>query len=292
VDDAPLTRTLRLPVRTPFAADSLQSFLGARAVPGIEEVRDGTYVRSVRHLDGATVVAVTPGEDHVAVRASTDGSQPDLELFGERARRTFDLDADPAIIDADLSQDPALAPLVARLPGIRVPGTFDGFELVIRAIFGQQVSVAGARTSLGRLVAQAGTPLERPDGAITHLFPTPERIAELPPESFGMPRARAETIRRVATLVAQGDLDLSGDKPADDSLGTLADVPGIGPWTLEYVAMRALGDHDSFMVGDLGVRKGFEALGLGSTPKATLERAERWRPWRAYAVMHLWHMDA
>jgi AraC family transcriptional regulator of adaptative response / DNA-3-methyladenine glycosylase II len=267
----------------------LLSFLGTRALPGIEEVRDGAYVRSVRQPDGAAVVAVTPGEDHVAVRASTDGSQPDLELVGGRARRTFDLDADPAKIDAELSRDPLLAPLVARLPGIRVPGTFDGFELIVRAIFGQQVSVVGARTSLGRLVGRAGTTLERPSGGITHLFPTPERIAELPPESFGMPRTRAETIRRVAALVAQGDLDLSGETPADDSLGTLGEVPGIGPWTLAYVAMRALGDHDAFMVGDLGVRKGFEALGLPTTPKEMLARADRWRPWRAYAAMHLWH---
>jgi AraC family transcriptional regulator, regulatory protein of adaptative response / DNA-3-methyladenine glycosylase II len=292
MDDAP-TRTLRLPARTPFAADTLLSFLGARAVPGIEEVRDGAYIRSVRQLDGAAVVALTPQDDHVAVRVSADGSsQQDLELLGERARRTFDLDANPMTIDAKLSQDPALAPLVAQLPGIRVPGTFDGFELVVRAIFGQQVSVAGAKTSLGRLVERTGTALERPSGGITHLFPTPERIAELPPESFGMPRARAETIRRVAALVAREDLDLSGHAPADDTLGTLAEVPGIGPWTLSYVAVRALSDHDAFMVGDLGVRKGFEALGLGSTPKKMLARAERWRPWRAYAVMHLWDMHA
>ena len=171
MDEPRGARTLRLPVRTPFAADTLLSFLGARAVPGIEEVREGAYVRSVRRPDGVAVVAVTPGEDHVAVRASTDAS-PDLELVGERARRTFDLDADPAKIDAELSRDPLLAPLVARLPGIRVPGTFDGFELVVRAIFGQQVSVAGARTSLGRLVSRAGTALERPSGGITHLFPT------------------------------------------------------------------------------------------------------------------------
>jgi AraC family transcriptional regulator of adaptative response / DNA-3-methyladenine glycosylase II len=280
--------SFHLPFRAPFAADALLSFLGARAAPGIEEVRGGAYRRSVRQPSGASVVEMTPRRAHVDLRAS-DNESPDLDDLRARARRAFDLDADPARIDTELSRDPALAPLVARLPGIRVPGTFDGFELVVRAIFGQQVSVAGARTSLGRLVARAGIPLERPDGTITHLFPTPERIAELSPESFGMPRARAETIRRVAALVARGDLDLSGNAPADDTLGTLAEVPGIGPWTLSYVAMRALGDHDAFMVGDLGVRKGFEALGLPSTPNELIARAERWRPWRAYAVMHLWH---
>jgi len=288
VDAEPSARCQRLPFRAPFAAETLLSFLGARAVPGIEEVRDGTYVRSVRQSGSATVVAMTPLPDHVELRVSDDVSL-DLGHLGERTRRALDLDADPVAIDEGLAADPQLAPLVARLPGIRVPGSFDGFELVVRAIFGQQVSVAGARTSLGRLVARAGTAVERPTGGITHLFPTPERIAEVPPEAFGMPRARADTTRRVAALVARGDLDLSGDAPADDSLGTLAEVPGIGPWTLSYVAMRALGDHDAFMAGDLGVRKGFDALGLGSTPTEMLARAERWRPWRSYAAMHLWH---
>jgi AraC family transcriptional regulator, regulatory protein of adaptative response / DNA-3-methyladenine glycosylase II len=288
VDDELHTRSFRLPFRTPFARDTLLSFLGARAVSGIEEVRDGTYVRSVRQPGGAAVVAMTPRSDHIALRVSSEGS-PDLEGLRDRARRAFDLDAEAYAIDAALAADPTMTSLVARIPGIRVPGTFDGFELVVRAIFGQQVSVAGARTSLGRLVAAAGTPLERPSGGITHLFPIAEAVAELPPEAFGMPRARAETIRGVAELVAGGVLDLSGDAPLEETLGRLGDVPGIGPWTLAYVAMRALRDPDAFMAGDLGVRKGFDALGLESTRTAMLARAERWRPWRAYAVMHLWH---
>jgi len=288
VDAQSHTRSFRLPFHAPFAADTLLSFLGARAVPGIEEVRDGTYVRSVRQSGGTAMVAATPRSHYVALRVSSEGS-PDVDGLRDRSRRAFDLDADAAAIDAVLAADPTMTPLVARIPGIRVPGTFDGFELVVRAIFGQQVSVAGARTSLGRLVSAAGTPLEHPSGGITHLFPTPERIAELPPESFGMPRARAETIRRVAALVARGGLNLSGDAPADETVSTLAEVPGIGPWTLSYVAMRALRDPDAFMAGDLGVRKGFEALGLESTQTTMVDRAERWRPWRAYAVMHLWH---
>ena len=288
VGDDRHTRTLQLPFRSPFAADRLLSFLGARAVPGIEEVRDGTYVRSVREPGRGSVVAMTFRGDHVEVRLSADKS-PDLDRLRDQGRRAFDLDADPATIDAGLSRDPQLAPLIARLPGIRVPGTFDGFELLVRAIFGQQVSVAGARTSLGRLVLSAGALLERPSGGITHLFPAPHQVAELPPGAFGMPRVRAQTIRRVAELVAADELDLSGEAPPEETLGKLGDVPGIGPWTLAYVAMRALRDPDAFMVGDLGVRKGFEALGLGSTKKEILERAERWRPWRAYVVMHLWH---
>lgn len=234
------------------------------------------------------MVQTTPGDEHVDLRVSAEGS-PDLDDLRARTRRAFDLDADPAAIDATLGGDRELAPLVHRIPGIRVPGTFDGFELVVRAIFGQQVSVAGARTSLGRLVMSAGTPLDRPGGGITHLFPTPEQVAELPSEAFGMPRARAETIRRVADLVARGELDLSSDSSSEEALATLGLVPGIGPWTLAYVAMRALRDPDAFLAGDLGVRRGFETLGLESTPSAMLARAERWRPWRAYAVMHLWH---
>lgn len=284
------TRSFRLPFQAPFAADTLLSFLGARAVPGIEETRDGAYVRSVRQPSGPAVVAMSPRSDHVMVRVSSEGA-PDLDDLRDRARRAFDLDADAAAIDTALAADPTMTPLVARIPGIRVPGTFDGFELVVRAVFGQQVSVAGAKTSLGRLVSAAGTPLGRPSGGITHLFPTAERVAELLPEAFGMPRARAETIRRVAVLVADGELDLSGEAPPEETLRRLGHVPGIGPWTLAYVSMRALRDRDAFMAGDLGVRKGFEALGLASTQPAMLARAERWRPWRAYAVMHLWHQQ-
>ncbi len=281
-------RSFRLAYRAPFATDTLLSFLGARAVPGIEEVRDGTYVRSVRGPGGVAILAFTPRSDHVAVRVSGKGSL-DLDDLRARSRRAFDLDADPVAIDETLAADPAMTPLVDRVPGIRVPGTFDGFELLLRAIFGQQVSVAGARTSLGRLVMTAGAPLDRPSGGITRLFPTPERVAELPPEAFGMPRARAQTIRRVADLVARNELDLSGASSSEEALERLGDVPGIGPWTLAYVAMRALRDPDAFMPGDLGVRKGFESLGLESTQKAMVTRAERWRPWRAYAVIHLWH---
>jgi AraC family transcriptional regulator, regulatory protein of adaptative response / DNA-3-methyladenine glycosylase II len=284
------TRSFRLPFQAPFAADTLLSFLGARAVPGIEETRDGTYVRSVRQPSGVALVTMSPRSDHVMVRVSSEGS-PDLDDVRDHVRRAFDLDADAATIDTALAADPTMTPLVARIPGIRVPGTFDGFELVVRAIFGQQVSVAGARTSLGRLVSAAGTPLESPSGGITHLFPTAERVAELPPKAFGMPRARAETIRRVARLVADGELDLSGEAPPEETRRRLADVPGIGPWTLAYVSMRALRDPDAFLASDLGVRKGFETLGLASTQTAMLARAERWRPWRAYAVMHLWHQQ-
>jgi AraC family transcriptional regulator of adaptative response / DNA-3-methyladenine glycosylase II len=286
MDDEANDRPLRLPYQAPFAVDTLLSFLGARALPGVEKVDDGTYRRSVRLLDGgAAVIGLTP--DIVAGHVTLSG--PEDDALVQSARRAFDLDADPLAIDAKLAEDPKLAPLVTRIPGMRVPGTFDPFELVVRAIFGQQVSVAGARTSLGRFAARFGTPLDPPSGGISHLFPSAEQVAEIRPDAFEMPRGRAKAIHRVAELVARGTLDLSGDAPVGETLHILGDVRGIGPWTLAYVAMRVLREPDAFMAGDLGVRKGFEALGLRVIPRELLERAERWRPWRAYAVMHLWH---
>jgi AraC family transcriptional regulator of adaptative response / DNA-3-methyladenine glycosylase II len=291
VEDAPREHPLRLPYRPPFAADTLLAFLRTRALPGIEEVRGGTYRRSMRTLDGGpAVIALTPDPVgyHVTLEMSEGRSSGTTELV-DAARRMFDLEADAIEIDATLSRDPKLAPFVRRIPGIRVPGSVDGFELVVRAIFGQQVSVLGARTSLGRFAARFGTPLDPAIAEISRLFPSADQVAEIPPESFGMPRARAETIRRVAELVADGSLDLSGDAPMEETLHILGDVRGIGPWTLAYVAMRALRDPDAFMSSDLGVRKGFEALGLPASSSEILDGAERWRPWRAYAVMHLWH---
>jgi AraC family transcriptional regulator of adaptative response / DNA-3-methyladenine glycosylase II len=280
-----------LPYRPPFASDALLSFLSARAIPGVEVVRDGTYRRGVRTAEGCAVITLTPhpSEQVVTLDISTD-RKSDRTALEEGARRAFDLDAVPEIIDAALAGDATLAPLIHRTPGMRVPGTFDPFELVVRAIFGQQVSVAGARTSLGRFAAGFGAPIDPPTGDLTHLFPTPERVAEIPAEALEMPRGRAEAIRHLGELVASGELNLSDDRRRlDEMLHILGEVRGIGPWTLAYVAMRALRDPDAFPAGDLGVRRGFEMLGLPTTSGEVLERAERWRPWRAYAVMHLWH---
>lgn len=282
---------LRLPYRPPFAAGTLLSFLGARALQGVEEVRDGSYRRSVRLPSGrAAIIRLTPDPiaGHVTLESSAAHGS-DLNALVPGARAAFDLDADPRVIDAKLAEDPKLAALVTRMRGMRVPGTLDPFELVVRAIFGQQVSVSGARTSLSRFTARFGTPLDPPGGGITHLFPSAVQVTEVPPDAYEMPRGRAEAIRRVAELVVAGELDLSAGAPPDETLHLLGEVRGIGPWTLAYVAMRALRDSDAFMAGDLGVRKGFEVLGLPSTGKAILERAEQWRPWRGYAVMHLWH---
>jgi AraC family transcriptional regulator of adaptative response / DNA-3-methyladenine glycosylase II len=290
MEDVPMELPLHLPYRPPFAADMLLSFLDARSVPGVEEVLGGTYRRCVRQTRGGAVIAMTPDPVEGRVTLDVSGAHAwDLASLVQGARSVFDLDAYPATIDVALAQDPKLAPLVGRTPGMRVPGTFDAFELVVRAIFGQQVSVSGARTSLGRFAARFGTPLDPPNGNITHLFPSAEQVAQIPPGAFQMPQGRAEAIRHVSRLVAGGTLDLSGDAPLDEVLHILGEVRGIGPWTVAYVAVRALRDPDAFMAGDLGVRRGFEALGLPTTPRELVERAERWRPWRAYAMMHLWH---
>ena len=283
---------LRLAARPPFAADRLLSFLSARAVPGIEHVSGRTYRRSVRTADGTgrrLELTVDPSGPGVLLGILPGAVTSGRELAGlvEAAVRLFDLDADPRAIDASLSADPALAPLVSAAPGTRVPGAVDGFELGVRAIVGQQVSVTGARTTLGRIVARLGTPLDGP-GPLTHLFPAPGAVATASREDLPMPVARAAAIRELARRVDAGTLDLSAGADLQAARAGLAAIPGVGPWTVGYVAMRAMRDADAFPTGDLGVRHVIAALGLADDARSIAARAERWRPWRAYAVMHLW----
>lgn len=285
---------LRLAYRPPFAREPLLAFLAHRAVPGVEAVQGGTFLRSLRSADGRPVViSLTPASDsnHVVLEVAVEEG-PALAGIVQAARRLLDLDADPAAIDRVLGADPALLPSVRRTPGVRLPGSVDPFELAVRAVLGQGVSVAAARTLAGRLVHRYGTPLERPAGAVTHLFPGPERLAEASLGDVGLSVARAETIRRLAEEVTLGKLDLSGAADPAETVRALDDIPGIGAWTCAYVAMRGLRDPDAFPAGDLGIRRGFEALGLPAGPAAIRERAERWRPWRAYAVLHLWSAAA
>ena len=195
-------------------------------------------------------------------------------------RRLLDLDADPVVIDGALDGDAVLGPLVRRRPGLRVPGSVDPFETAVRAVVGQQISVAGARTVAGRIVAAAGTPLTIDGGPVTHVFPSPAALAAIDVESLPMPRSRGRTIVELAGRVARGELVLDADRA--DVAAALLDVPGVGPWTVGYVMMRGLGDPDVFLPTDLGVRAGLAAVG------ATAEHAERWRPWRSYALHHLW----
>jgi AraC family transcriptional regulator of adaptative response / DNA-3-methyladenine glycosylase II len=272
--------TLLLPAIEPFDGDSLLAFLAARAIAGVEEVIGGTYRRTAGLARGGAVIAATP--EAAGVRCELRLDDPgDADDAAERCRRLFDLDADPVAVAAGLARDPLLAPLVRRHPGLRVPGAFDGFEMAVRAIVGQQVSVAGARTVLGRLVAEYGERLGRPDGALTHRFPAPAALAEADPAALPFPRTRAEALLSVARLAAGGDLRLDGHADPEEVRAALTAVRGVGPWTASYIAMRALGDPDAFLPGDVGIRHALARLGAGGDD-------ELWRPWRSYAVMHLW----
>ncbi len=287
------TLELRLPARPPFDAGPLLRFFAARALPGVEEVADGVYRRSVRLGDESGVVEVraVPGEAGVRVRWPAGSSRPLLTLAG-RAGRLFDLAADAGAIRAHLRRDPVLA---AAIPpaGIRVPGAWDPFELGVRALLGQQVSVAAARTLAARLVGLCGAPLPGgPRGTLTHLFPTPAAVAAADLPRIGLTRARTAALRGFAAAVDRGELDLAVAASLDEQVARLTALPGIGEWTAHYVAMRALGDPDAFPAGDLGLRRALGRGGRLATPREVTRHAERWRPWRAYAVIALWTKDA
>ncbi len=279
--------SLRLPYRAPLDAAGLVAFLGLRAVPGVEEVRDGAYRRSLRLPHGAGVVELRPADGHVHARFRLADLR-DLGAAMQRSRALLDLDSDPASVADALGGRPLLARLVRNAPGRRVPGAVDGHELAVRAVLGQQVSVRGARTLAGRLVAAHGEPLERPLGEVTHVFPAAAALADSDPEQLAMPRARRRALLALAGALASGELVIDAGADRADARRRLLALPGIGPWTAEYVAMRALRDPDAFLPGDLGVRHALERLGHDGRPAAATALAERWRPYRAYAVQHLW----
>jgi AraC family transcriptional regulator, regulatory protein of adaptative response / DNA-3-methyladenine glycosylase II len=280
---------LRLRYRPPLPVDPLLGWFGLRALPGVETVSaavDGVeYRRTVRLPHAGGRIALRVEADHVAVQLRL-GDLRDVTAAVRRCRELLDLDADPDAVAADLGQDPLLGPLVATRPGLRVPGCADGFELAVRAVLGQQVSIAAARTFGGRLVGRWGEPLPEQDGELTHLFPTPDALAGADLESIGLTRARARTIRALAEGVAEGRLCVDRHADRDEAVARLLEVPGIGPWTAGYVAMRALGDPDAFPASDLGLREAAERLGLA--PAGLADTAARWCPWRSYAAVHLW----
>jgi AraC family transcriptional regulator of adaptative response / DNA-3-methyladenine glycosylase II len=298
------TITVRLAYRPPLHAAALLDFLALRALPGVEEVRDGTYRRGLRLPHGAAEVALTPADGYVAATLRL-ADMRDLAPAVARCRWLLDLDADPTAVDGALAADPALAPLVAAEPGVRVPRAVDGFEMAVRAIVGQQVSVRAARATLTRLLVGAASDdqgldvAESPSGSREVLdqhglagglrgFATATEVLGAGDSAFGMPGARRKTIRAVARAAASGTLDLDPGGDREESVRRLRAVPGIGAWTAEYVAMRALGDPDVFLPTDLAVRRGAAALGLPDDPKALAAYARRWRPWRSYAVIRLW----
>lgn len=282
-------RVLRLLYQPPFDVAALFTYLAYRAMPGVEEVAAGCYRRTVALPDAHGIVELEPrpGAAVVLLRLSLDNASQGQAVV-QRCRQLLDLDADPMAIAGVLGADPLLAPLVAARPGLRVPGAVDGFELAVRAVLGQQVSVAGARTLAGRLVAALGEPLAAPRGTLTRLFPTPERLAQANLSGLGLTGGRITALQALARAVAEGAISL--DRAADpaQTSARLQELPGIGPWTASYIAMRALGDPDACPVADLGLRRALERLGLAGDPRSVAARAEAWRPWRAYATHYLW----
>ncbi|NDL58089.1 DNA-3-methyladenine glycosylase 2 family protein [Phytoactinopolyspora mesophila] len=281
------TIELRLAYRQPADLDGILDFLALRAVPGVEEVSGRTYRRSLTLPHGPGVAELTPQAHWVrAVLHLTDPR--DLTAAVARCRRIFDLDADPQAVDHILGADPALRPLVDAAPGRRSPGAADGAELAVRAVIGQQISVAAARTVAGRLVSSHGKPLDAPVGAVTHTFPSPAVLAGVDPSTFPMPKSRQRTLHELTNRIADGRVRLDPGVDRAEAEHQLLDVPGIGPWTASYVRLRALNDPDVFLPTDLGVVHGLRQLGLPTEGDALTSIAERWRPWRSYALMHVW----
>jgi AraC family transcriptional regulator of adaptative response / DNA-3-methyladenine glycosylase II len=281
------TLSLRLPVRSPFGYRGTFGHLAATAVPGCEEIRDGAYRRALRLPTGNGTVSLTPHSDHVQCTLVLDEIR-DLATAISRCRRLLDLDADPAAVIEVLGRDPALRETVAREPGQRIPRTVDEQELALRAVLGQQVSTAAARTHAGRLVAAYGRPITDPTGGLTHCFPSAEDLSELDPALLAVPTSRRTTFQTLVSHFSSGELSLD---PGCDWLRArqqLLEVPGIGTWTVEIIAMRGLGDPDAFPATDLGVRTAAHRLGLSSDSRGLTKHSAQWRPWRSYAVQHLW----
>ncbi len=285
------TLTLRLGYRPPYDFAAMLDFLRGRALPGVERVDDAAYARVIASPDGAhgwLRVSPWPGEHALRLELHAVPAARLLDVV-QRLRRMFDLDAAPQVIADALSADPRLRPLLALRPGLRLPSGWDGFEIAVRAVLGQQVSVAAARTLATRLSQRFGERLPAPFGdGLEHLFPTPESLAGADLEPIGLTRARAATVRGVAAALLDGRGDFRPEHGLDEFAARWVALPGIGPWTAQYIAMRALGHPDAFPSGDLVLRKALADGGAAPTEKATAARAERWRPWRAYAVIHLW----
>lgn len=280
---------LSLAYRPPLAWEAMLRFLSARATPGVECVSSGKYCRTaaIGSYRGWLSAAPVDGRALIAVEIS-NSLVPALGAVLAKLKNLFDLNARPDVIDARLSNDRRLAPLVARSPGLRVPGAFSGFELAVRAVLGQQVSVRGATTLAGRLAEAFGEPIETPLGCLSRLSPEAERIAAASREELcraGITSARADCLRALARSVAEGELRLSPTPAPEAVIGRLLELPGIGSWTAQYIALRALRWPDAFPEGDLGIRKALDV----QAAREAIVAAETWRPWRAYGAMHLWN---
>lgn len=290
VDDAlgtPGAVDLRLIFRAPLNPDNLFGHLVATAIPGVEEWHQGSYRRTVRLPNGPGIVALRPEPDHIGCRLLLADLR-DVGTAVTLCRRILDLDADPMAVDDVLRADPLLAPVVEAAPGRRVPGSPDGAEFAVRAVLGQQVSTAAARTHAGRLVVAHGDPVDDPEGGLTHLFPEPHVLAGIDPQSLAMPSARRGALLGLVRALARGEFALDPGADRELARARLSALPGLGPWTVESIAMRGLGDPDAFLPTDLGIRAAARRLGLPVSPAALVAHAKAWQPWRAYAVQYLW----
>lgn len=287
--------TVRLTSRKPFDWQALLGFLEARATPGVEQVLGDAYLRTIE-LDGRPAVIECRSDASETLSLSLHGVATGM-LFGvvQRTRELFDLDAPVAEIAGVLRADPVLRSLLRRCPGVRVPGAWDGYELLVRAILGQQVSVKAATTFAGRIADRYGAPVEPGDGPGDNwkLFPPPARLARARLENLGITRSRSRTIRELARAVMRGNISFDPGQAVDDFCGSLTAVRGIGDWTAEYVAMRALKNPDAFPAADLGLLRAFDASEGRRLRPAELEaRSQNWRPWRAYAALLIWSSDS
>ncbi|MGW5879153.1 AlkA N-terminal domain-containing protein [Nocardiopsis terrae] len=278
---APGSIVLRLPYRGRIDLGGMLSFLGDRAVPGVEEYSGGVYRRTLRLPHGPAVAELSPGSGHVLCRLRLTEPR-DLSSAVRRCRSLLDLDADPQAVEEVLGPDPVLGPVLRRHPGVRAPGHVDPAELAVRAVLGQQVSVRAARTLAGRLVVRFGERLRTPDGGLTHTFPTPEALAAADPSDLSVPVARGRALVAVAGAIASGRVVLGPGCDRDEAERRLVELRGIGPWTAGYVRMRGLGDPDVFLPTDLGVRQALGRAGAAS------RETRAWSPWRSYATHLLW----
>jgi AraC family transcriptional regulator of adaptative response / DNA-3-methyladenine glycosylase II len=286
------TITMRLAVRTPYAGSALLGFLAPRAVPGVEAAGEGWYARTLSLPHGTGTVrlevpdVVEPGQTAFVTATFELEDLRDTAAASERVRRMLDADCDPVAVADAFAGDAVIGPLVRATPGLRVPGHVDGHEIAVRAVLGQQVSIAGARTVAAGLVARHGRPVGRPVDGLTHLFPDAATLAGLAPEDLPMPRARGRALIALCAALADGRLSLDRGPDRGDVRRALLAIPGIGPWTADYIALRALGHPDVFLPTDIGIR---DALtGLGRDPSSAAELAAAWSPWRSYAQLHLW----
>ncbi|HKU39420.1 MAG TPA: DNA-3-methyladenine glycosylase [Polyangiales bacterium] len=274
----------------PYAWEPMLDWLRRRAIPGVERVDGERYSRTFELRGERGVVAVepvAPGALQVTVRGASENVLPDIEA---RVRRVFDLDADVAAIGAHLARDRLLSPLVAQRPGLRVPGAWTGFELAIRAVLGQQISVAAARNLAGRLVERCGAKLSAAE--LTHVFPAAQAVASADLSSFGVPKSRAATLIAVARAELDDPMLFSATDELTAAVTKLRAIRGVGEWTAQYIALRQLRLRDAFPATDLGILKGAaKLLGGEISPRELVVRAERWRPWRAYAAQYLWSVS-